>query len=132
MNMFFICVIKIKGEDNLSDIGRSKIVIKNEAKSPDDVQIVLHFKAIEPDYLLCVLQHNLDLSRTLHHVIELRTECQLCFIIKLKEIRGVAEVTCCYLLHWFFHPLLLYFIMFTKSRRDVVFAPIIERELKRG
>ena len=47
----------------------SEIVIKDEAKSPDDVEIVLHFKAIEPDYLLCVLQYYFDLSRTLHYVI---------------------------------------------------------------
>ena len=77
----------------------SEIVIKDEAKSPDDVQIVLHFIAIEADYLLCVLQYYLDLSRTLHHVIELSSERQLRLIVKLEEVCGVAEVTCCYLLH---------------------------------
>ena len=106
----------------------SEIVIKDEAKSPDDVEIVLHFKAIEPDYLLCVLQYYFDLSRTLHYVIELCTECQLRFIIKLKEIRGVSEVTCCYLLHRFLHFLLIYFVMLAKCWRDVIFAAIIERE----
>ena len=40
----------------------SEIVIKDEAKSPDDVEIVLHFKAIEPDYLLRILQYYFDLS----------------------------------------------------------------------
>ena len=46
----------------LKDFLLSEIVIKNEAKSPDDVKIVLHFKAIEPDYLLCVLEYYFNLS----------------------------------------------------------------------
>ena len=94
----------------------SEIVVQDEAKPPDDIQIILHFVAVEAHDLLCVLQHALNLLSLLHHVSALSSESKPSLIIELKEVSGIAEMTSSDLSNWVTDWLSFYLIVASESR----------------
>ena len=59
----------------------SEIVVQDEAKSPDDIEVILHFVTIEAHYLLGVLERTDYFVCLSHHVCLLRAPGQPCFFV---------------------------------------------------
>ena len=64
----------------------SEIVVQDEAKSPDDIELILHLVAIEAYDLLRVLQIDLYLFDLAHYIVLLSTEREAHLLIELQEV----------------------------------------------
>ena len=60
--------------DVLALANKSEVIVEDEAKSPHNVEVVLHFVAVEAHDLLCLLEYTLDFFGLVHHVCLLGAE----------------------------------------------------------
>ena len=111
-----------------ASVDLSEIVVQDEAKSPDDIEVILHFVTIEAHYLLGVLERTDYFVCLSHHVCLLRTPRQPTLVIKHEEGGRILEVARCDFLDRAVYVIGFDAIVPAKGRRNVVLPPVVERQ----